>query len=81
MTEIQFQPLLSAAEVADLLGMHRSHVVRLAAAGELPYEQRAGTGRTAAYLFRRVDVEHYAAEHLPVPPIHRQSTIDEAVAS
>lgn len=81
MTEIKSHPLLSAPEVADLLGMHRSQVVRLAASGELRHEQRAGTGRTAAYLFRRADVEQFAAEHLPVPPIHRQPPLDEAVAS
>ncbi|WP_294981616.1 helix-turn-helix domain-containing protein [uncultured Microbacterium sp.] len=73
-------PLLSAAEVAELLGISKGHVNRLARTRALPVAQRLGTGRRAAYGFRRIDVEQFAAEHLPVPPIHRRPPA-EAVAS
>lgn len=71
--------LLGSADVAHLLGLSRAHVNYLARTGELPWAQRLGPARTSAYLFRRVDVEQYAVEHLPVPPIHQQATLDEPV--
>jgi excisionase family DNA binding protein len=79
MTQTHLERLLSVAEVAVLLGVSRSLVVRKAGSGELPHSQRVGSGRTAAYLFRRADVEQYAVAHLPVPPIHQQPAFDDPV--
>lgn len=54
--------LLTAAEARELLAMSQSAFSRLVVAETLTPAMRAGRGRRAAMLFRRVDVEALAAE-------------------
>lgn len=52
--------LISTTEVARLLGIDRSGVIKRVKAGDLSPVQKL-PGRTGAYLFRRSDVEAVAA--------------------
>jgi len=54
--------LLSAAEVAQRLGVDRSHVSRLAKSGALP-SRRIGR----SYVFRAADVAAYQPKHAGWP--------------
>ena len=49
-------PLLTADEVAGVLGVHRSTVIRLVHSGELVAAVQL-PGRTGAFLFRPSDVK------------------------
>lgn len=51
----------SAAAVAEKLGMSRSQVNRLAAAGDLPVIAKA-PGVRGAYLFDKIAIDRLAAE-------------------
>lgn len=48
--------VITAAEVADLLQVSRTEVVRRAGDGRLPIASKL-PGRTGAYLFARADIE------------------------
>jgi hypothetical protein len=51
--------LIGAAETADLLGVDRSRVLKLARAGLIPIQQKL-PGRTGAYVFARAAIEELA---------------------
>lgn len=52
---------LTAADAADILGLSKVHVLRLAHNGTLPADRPFGDATTAPYRFLRVDVERLAA--------------------
>jgi excisionase family DNA binding protein len=52
--------LLSTAQVAEVLGVSKATVKRLALSGELPHALKL-PGDTGAYLFDRKDVERLKA--------------------
>jgi excisionase family DNA binding protein len=51
--------LLSAGTAADMMGVSRRHVTRLAKDGALPFAWRAGT----TYVFTTAAVQHYIDTH------------------
>jgi Helix-turn-helix domain len=51
-------------EAADLTGLSRTQIVRLAAAGRIPVALKLPTVR-GAYLFRVADLEHYLDTRRP----------------
>lgn len=53
--------LLTSSQVGTILGKSARTVSRLAQTGELPHADRLAAGN-GLYLFRRGDVERYAAE-------------------
>lgn len=52
--------LIVSSQVGAIIGKSPRTVARLAAAGEIPYESKL-PGPNGAYLFRRDDIEQYAA--------------------
>lgn len=55
-------PLLTTAEARALVAMSRSAFSRLVTAGKITPAYTVGTGRNAAHLFARRDVEALLAE-------------------
>lgn len=55
--------LLNTPQAAEMLGITRFYLSRLARQGTVPYAYKA-QGRTGVYLFRREDIERLAAERV-----------------
>lgn len=55
------EDLLTSSQVGDILGKSARTVSRLAQTGELPHAARMAAGN-GIYLFRRSDVDAYAAK-------------------
>ena len=51
---------MSTVQAAELLGVTRFHVSKMARDGRIPVAHK-GHGRTGVYLFRREDIERLAA--------------------
>ena len=52
---------LTALEAAQLLGISRFYVAKLAREGRIPVQHK-GTGRTGAYVFSRRELEAHRAK-------------------
>ena len=60
--------LVGALEAAEILGLHRNHVNRLAAAGALKTHTKI-PGRTGARLFTTAELERFKAENFRPGPV------------